>query len=234
MNFDRTLIPATLVTRYKRFLADVTLEDGSQVTAHCANPGAMSGLNQPGIRVWLEPNDDPRRKLNFSWKLVALAGGHFAGIDTSIPNKVIKEALSKRAIPEFADYSSVRAEVKYGKNSRIDFLLQQAGLPDLYLEVKSVTLKRATGWAEFPDSVTKRGSKHLAELSEMVKSGHRAVMLYLVQRTDCSKFRLATDIDPAYASAYDHARTQGVETLCYSTTITPRKIVLSNPLPIMQ
>ncbi|EBA14863.1 sugar fermentation stimulation protein A [Roseobacter sp. SK209-2-6] len=226
MKFATPLIPATLIKRYKRFLADCRLEDGSEITAHCANPGSMLGLKEPGIRIWLEPNDDPKKKLKYGWRLVEHQDEHFTGVDTSVPNRALKEALINREIPELAAYDTVRPEVKYGENSRIDFLLTSRGLPDCYVEVKSVTLSRREGLAEFPDSVTARGTKHLGELSRVAEAGHRAVMLYLVQRTDCSRFALAEDIDPAYAQAFEVAKAAGVEKLIYTTKISPQEITI--------
>ena len=231
MRFQTELQPATLIKRYKRFLADCRLEDGREVTAHCANPGSMMGLAESGMRVWLEPNDDPKKKLKFGWRLVEHTNGHFTGVDTSVPNKTLRETLTNREVPELSDYTSVRAEVKYGASSRIDFLLFADGKPDLYVEVKSVTLSRQPGLAEFPDSVTARGAKHLDELADMVRQGHRALMLYLVQRTDADRFALADDIDPAYAAAYDRAKAAGVETLVLSTQITSQEIKVGPALP---
>lgn len=232
MNFSTPLIRATLQRRYNRFLADVTLEDGQTVTAHCPNPGAMLGLKDPGLTVWVEPNDNPKRKLKHAWRLVELPGGHWAGIDTGVPNQVVGEALRARAIPQLAAYSAVRAEVKYGENSRIDFLLTGDGLPDAYVEVKNVHLLRTGTLAEFPDCVTTRGAKHLRELAQMVAQGHRAVMLYLVQRTDCAALDFARDIDPAYGQAFDAARLAGVEALCYDTDIELTGVRLRRALPV--
>ena len=230
MRFQTDLVPATLIKRYKRFLADCRLEDGREVTAHCANPGSMMGLAEPGTRIWLEPNDDPKKKLKFGWRLVE-KGGHFVGVDTSVPNKALKAALVARSVPGLERYDKVRAEVKFSASSRVDFLLQTAGGPDLYLEVKSVTLSRAPGLAEFPDSVTARGTKHLGDLSEMVRQGHRAMMLYLVQRTDAKRFALAADLDSDYAKAFTHARQSGVEIMVLSTQITPQEIKIGSMLP---
>ncbi|WP_370301527.1 DNA/RNA nuclease SfsA [Pseudooceanicola sp.] len=226
MRFQTPLAPARLIRRYKRFLADCRLEDGREVTAHCANPGSMLGLAEPGTKIWLEPNDDPKKKLKWGWRLVDHENGHFTGVDTSVPNRALKAALEAGEVPELAAYRTIRPEVKYGRNSRIDFLLQQDGLPDAWVEVKSVTLSRQPGLAEFPDSVTARGAKHLGELAEMAQSGHRAVMFYLVQRTDCATFTIARDLDPAYGVAFDKARQMGVEMLCYGTRITPDDITL--------
>lgn len=231
MKFETPLVRATLLKRYKRFLADVQLEDGSVVTAHCPNPGSMMGMKDEGAVVWLEPNDDPKRKLSYSWKLIEVGTG-LVVVDTGLANKVVAEALSAGQVPDLAAYSDVRAEVKYGENSRIDFLLTGAGLPDCYVEVKSVTLSRSVGLAEFPDSVTARGAKHLGELSNMVKVGHRAVMLYLVQRSDCNRFGLASGIDPKYATMAEDARAVGVEMLCFATEPSPQGVYFMEKLPI--
>ncbi|MFQ5622995.1 MAG: DNA/RNA nuclease SfsA [Paracoccaceae bacterium] len=233
MEFERPLVGATLVRRYKRFLADVTLEDGREVTAHCANPGAMTGLAEPGMAIWLEPNDDPKRRLDWSWKLVELPGGHLAGIDTGVPNRVVGEALRSHSVPELAAYGRIRAEVRYGERSRVDFLLSEPGLRDAYVEVKNVHLLRGGGVAEFPDCVTTRGARHLRELANMVAAGHRAVMLYLVQRTDCESFALAEDIDPAYAAAFAAARAAGVEAICHTARISVSGVWLDRALPVM-
>lgn len=230
MRFQTPLEPATLIRRYKRFLADIRLGDGREVTAHCANPGSMMGLADPGTRIWVEPNDDPKKKLKYGWRLVEHAGGHFTGVDTSVPNRALRAALEAGEVAELSGYERVRAEVAYGTGSRIDFLLEGAGRPTAYVEVKSVTLQRQPGLAEFPDSVTARGAKHLAELAQMAREGHRAVMFYLVQRTDARTFRLAADIDPAYAAAFDAARDAGVEVLIYDTRITPEAVTLGQPL----
>jgi len=231
MKFATPLIPATLLRRYKRFLADCLLADGREITAHCANPGSMMGLADPGMRVWLEPNDDPKKKLNYGWRLVEHENGHFTGVDTSVPNRALRASLEAGEIAELAAYETIRPEVKYGAASRIDFLLTQPGLPDCYVEVKSATLCRQPGLVEFPDSVTKRGTKHLGELTNMVQQGHRAVMLYLVQRTDCQHFQLAADIDPTYAAAFAQAQTAGVERLIYTTNISPDEITLGPAIP---
>lgn len=233
MRFQTPLVPAVLLRRYKRFLADVQLEDGREVTAHCANPGSMMGLKDPGMKVWLEPNDDPKKKLKFGWRLVDHENGHFTGVDTSVPNRALRSALMAHEVPELAGYPMVRPEVKYGQNSRIDFLLSGQG-PDCYVEVKSVTLSRCDGVAEFPDSVTARGAKHLAELQAMIGEGHRAMMFYLVQRTDAEVVTLAEDIDPTYAVAFDSAVAAGVEVMAYGCSITPEAITIGSPLPFVR
>ena len=233
MRFARPLIRGTLLRRYKRFLADVMLEDGREVTAHCANPGAMLGLNAPGLRVWLEPSDDPRRKLGFAWRLVELDAGHFAGIDTGVPNRLVAEALAAGGIPALEGYANARPEVRYGTGSRVDFLLTGPDRPDTYVEVKNVHLRRHGKRAEFPDSVTARGARHLSELAAMAAAGHRAVMLYVVQRTDCAHFSLAADLDPAYARAYAMARAGGVEAIAHATRIDRDGVWLDRPLPVL-
>ncbi|WP_147126370.1 DNA/RNA nuclease SfsA [Shimia ponticola] len=232
MRFQTPLVPGTLIRRYKRFLAEVELADGAIVTAHCPNPGSMMGLKAPGLKVWLEPNDDPKKKLKYGWR-VAEPGGVMVGIDTATPNRIVKEALEARRVTELADYGTVRPEVKYGTNSRVDFLLTEPGLPDAYVEVKNVHLLRRDDWAEFPDSVTTRGAKHLYELSDMVAQGHRAIMLYVVQYMGCGRFTLAEDLDPAYAKAYRAAREAGVEMLAYGCDVSPEEITLAGPMPVI-
>lgn len=231
MRFETPLVPARLLRRYMRFLADAELETGEIVKAHCPNTGAMLGLKDPGLRIWLEPNDAPAKKLDWGWRLVELGDGHWAGIDTSVPNRVVKEALLTGAIGPLGSYETVRAEVPYGRGSRVDFVLGTGG-QDIYVEVKNVHLRRECDLAEFPDSVTDRGAKHLRELADVVAAGQRAVMLYLVQRTDCRTFRLAADIDAGYAQAFDAARRAGVDMLCFDTRITPEGVDLGRQLAI--
>ena len=232
MRFQTPLVPARLIRRYKRFLADAELPSGEVVTAHCANPGSMMGLKDEGMKIWLEPNDDPRKKLKYGWRLVDHENGHFTGVDTSLPNRALKAALMGHEVAELVDYPLVRPEVKYGENSRVDFLLSGQG-PDLYLEVKSVTLSRQPGLAEFPDSVTARGAKHMEELARMKAERHRAMLFYLVQRTDCETVSIASDIDPNYAEQARRAFAAGVEILCYDTVISPQGISLGARLPFV-
>lgn len=233
MRFQTPLVPARLIRRYKRFLADVVLErDGREVTAHCPNPGSMMGLAEPGARLWLEPNKDPKKKLRFGWRLVELDGGHMAGIDAGHANRLVAEALAEGRIPALDGYDTIRPEQRFGTNSRVDFLLTGVGRPDALVEVKNVHLRRTGDWAEFPDCVTARGTKHLRELQRVAESGGRAVMLYVVQRNDCARFRLAADLDPAYARAFDAARAAGVEMLCHGTDIAVEGITLAGPLPV--
>ncbi len=209
------LVKARLLRRYKRFLADVELTTGETVTAHVANPGGMIGVCDPGATVWLSRSADPKRKLAYSWELIEIDGA-MVGVNTAHPNRIVGEALEALKIPEFAAYRTVRREVKYGARSRVDFLLEQPGLPPCYVEVKNVHLRREPELAEFPDAVTARGAKHLGELAYRVAEGARAAMLYLVQRGDCRRFRLADDLDPAYAAAFQAARAAGVEAVAYA------------------
>ncbi|KUF10689.1 DNA/RNA nuclease SfsA [Pseudoponticoccus marisrubri] len=227
MRFQTPLIPAILLRRYKRFLSECRLEDGREVVAHVANPGSMLGLAEPGQRIWLELNDDPRKKLDWAWRLVELPDGHFVGVDTGVPNRLLRRALAAGAVPGLEGYEKVRPEVRFGERSRVDFLLTDPMRRAAYVEVKSVTLSRQEGLAEFPDSVTSRGARHLAELEAMVAQGHRAVMLYVLQRTDCDRFAVAADLDPAYSAAFARAREAGVEALCIGCRLSPDGIALA-------
>jgi sugar fermentation stimulation protein A len=237
MRFPAPLIPATLVKRYKRFLADVMLESGEALTVHVANPGAMTGLAHPGARVWLSKSPDPKRKLAYSWELVEVdfgTGLELVGVNTGHPNPVVAAALARGAIPEIVGYSSIRREVRYGQSSRVDFLLEREGRPPCYVEVKNVHLMRQPGLAEFPDSVTARGARHLDELAAMVAAGHRAVMLYIIQISSAARFALARDIDPAYGRAFDRARHKGVEAIAYRCTIDGEGLDVGTSVPMME
>ena len=230
MIYPASLIPGRLVKRYKRFLADITLEDGTENTAHCANTGSMLGVCEPGSEVWVSPANNPKRKLQFTWELVR-AGDGLVGINTGLANRIAEEAIAAGAIRELDGYGDIRREVKYGKNSRIDLLLSGDRKPKCYVEVKSVTLKREA-IAEFPDAVTVRGAKHLAELADQVRAGHRAVMLYVMQRDDADVFAIAADIDPAYGAALHAAMDAGVEALCYRCRVDPNEIVIDGAVAI--
>jgi sugar fermentation stimulation protein A len=236
MRFPAPLVPARLVHRYKRFLADVVLDTGEALTAHVANPGAMTGLAAPGARVWLSRSSDPKRKLPYSWELVEVdfgTGTELVGVNTAHPNGLVAAALAQGAIREVAGYASVRREVKYGRNSRVDFLLEAPDRPPCYLEVKNVHLMRQPGLAEFPDAVTARGARHLDELGNMVAGGGRAVMLDLIQICSASRFALARDIDPAYGAAFDRARGRGVEAIAYRCTIANEGLDVAASVPVL-
>lgn len=237
MKFPGELSPATLVRRYKRFLADVELADGTVTTVHVANPGAMTGLQTPGARVWLSRSASKARKLPLSWELVEVdfgAGMELAGLNTGHPNALVAEALAAQAIPELAGYTAIRREVRYGKASRVDFLLEAPGRPPCYLEIKNVHLMRQKGLAEFPDSVTARGARHLDELSAAVAQGFRAVMLFVIQIGSADRFALARDIDPAYGAAFDRAARAGVEVLAYTCRLQHDAITLAGPVEILE
>ena len=238
MQFETPLTSGTLIKRYKRFLADVSLKTGETIVAHCANSGSMMGLKDEGLTVWLSPNQNPKAKLDWRWEMVEVNGAK-VGINTSRPNAIVEEAIRNESIPELAGYQSLRREVKYGENSRIDILLDdplpaslhKGAKPTCYVEVKNVTLKRGDD-AEFPDAVTSRGAKHLNELIRMVEEGHRAVMVYLVQREDCNRFRIAKDIDPNYAEAFSRAKKAGVEMLVYQCHLSEIEITVDKPLNV--
>lgn len=234
MKFPVPLIRGRLVKRYKRFLADVVLDSGETVTTTCPNTGSMLGLLAPGAVVWLSQSDSLTRKYKHTWELVeADIGGkrELVGINTNHPNRLVSDAVSAGLIPELVGYAGLRREVKYGKNSRIDILLEDPVKGACYVEIKNVHMMRNHGRAEFPDSVTERGAKHLAEMSDMVAAGHRAVMLYLVQMSCPSTFEIARDIDPAYGMAFDLARKAGVEAIAYRCRISPEEIVVADAVP---
>jgi sugar fermentation stimulation protein A len=236
MRFRSPLIEGILVQRYKRFLADVRLADGSVVTAHCANPGSMMGLKDEGSRVFLAPSVNAKAKLAYSWELIdaELPGGRqLVGINTANPNRLAEEAILSGAIPELAGYATFRREVTYGENSRVDIHLSESARPDCFVEVKNCHLMRINGLAEFPDSVTERGAKHLVELSREVAAGNRAVMLYIIQM-QAEAFSLASDLDPGYALAFAAARTAGVEALAYTCHVTMDGITVGGRVPIQE
>jgi sugar fermentation stimulation protein A len=209
---------------------------GAAVTATCPNTGSMRGLAEPGLIVWLSESDSPTRKYRYTWEMVETGAGKaavLAGINTGHPNRIVTEAIEGGRIAALAGYASLRREVRYGHNSRIDILLEEPGRGLAYVEVKNVHLSREAGLAEFPDSVTLRGAKHLAELALMVRQGHRAVMLFLIQRGDARRFSLAADIDANYARAFKAAREAGVEAFAYRCRLSPEEIRLDKEVPIL-
>ena len=232
MQLDQTtLVPATLVKRYKRFLSDHRLESGEVITASCPNTGTMLGLTTPGSATWLVHAPSPTRKYDYRWELIE-DEGTWVGINTGRPNALVEEAIRAGVITELAGYADLRREVKYGTNSRIDLLLEDPGRPQAFVEVKNCHLRREAGLAEFPDSITTRGAKHLDELAAQVALGHRAVMVFCVQRADCDHFDVAADIDPGYAAAFQRARDAGVEALAYVCHVSAETIALTHSIPI--
>lgn len=236
MRFPAPLVHGHLIRRYKRFLADVRLDDGQEVTAHLANSGSMLGTSTPGMEVWLAPAGGPGRKLDWRWELV-VADGALVGVNTSHPNTLAAEAIAAGTIPELRGYDRIRREVNYGQQrSRIDLLLESDSRPPCYVEIKNVHLRRCdtdgVAWAEFPDAKTVRGAKHLEELRHMHESGNRAVLLFLVQRQDVQHFRAAADIDPVYATLLRTVAKAGVEVLCYTCRMSTDAITVDTPLPI--
>jgi sugar fermentation stimulation protein A len=219
-----------LVSRYKRFFADVRLDDGREITAHCPNPGAMLGLNTPGMGAWVSPADGAKRKLAWTLELVEADGG-LVGINTLHPNRLVAEALASDAIPELAGYGLHRREVRMGEASRVDFVLEQPDRARCWLEVKNCHLRRAGSLAEFPDCVAARSARHLRELAARVAEGDRAVQLFVVQRTDCDAFAACADLDPTYATGLDEAAARGVEVLVRGCAIDTERIEIATAIP---
>lgn len=230
MRLPQPMVRGTLVSRYKRFFADVRLDDGREVTAHCPNPGAMLGLNTPGLGAWLSGDDNPRRKLAWTLELLEADGG-LVGVNTLNPNRLVAEALAEGAILELAGYALVRREVRMGEASRVDFVLDDPDRPRCWLEVKNCHLRRSGSLAEFPDCVAARSARHLRELSARVAEGDRAVQLFVIQRTDCESFAACADLDPAYAAGLSAAAAAGVEVLCYGCDITQDTVRIMRRLP---
>lgn len=231
MQFSTPLIQGTLIKRYKRFLADVELADGSVVIAHCPNTGAMTGCAEPGWKVWLSPSTNPKRKLLYTWEVVLTDQLHWIGINTQKANALVKEAIQANKIAELLGYKNLQSEVKFGEeNSRIDFLLRDPEKADCYVEVKSVTLlENEAGY--FPDAKTLRGQKHLRELSFIAKQGQRAVLLFCVQHSGIQSVQVAKHIDSDYAKELKQAMLSGVQVLCYDCKISSEKIYINQSLP---
>ena len=232
MRFPAPLIEGRLIRRYQRFLVDVEFADASIVTAHCANTGSMQGCKDAGSRVWLSPADNPARKLKWTWELVEVAPGVTVGVHTGRSNALVREAIEAARVPELAGYGVIRPEVKYGESSRIDLLLQSAGRPDCYVEVKNVSAAVSGRTGFFPDAVTTRGARHLREMAAMVAAGHRAVLVFCVQRSDVEVVQPADHIDPAYGRALREAMAGGVEVLALGARVTPQGIELARRLAV--
>jgi sugar fermentation stimulation protein A len=235
MKFAEPLIAGRLVKRYKRFLADVVLDSGETITTTCPNTGSMMGLVAAGSRVWLSTSDSPTRKYKHTWELVEAdfgAGPVMVGINTNHPNKIVSDAITDGKIKELKGYAELKREVKYGTNSRIDILLSDPKKSPCYVEIKNVHMMRQHPRAEFPDSVTERGAKHLDELARMVEAGSRAVMLYLIQMSTPTSFGFAADIDPDYVKAFDRAKAAGVEAIAYRCAVSIQQIEIDKAVPI--
>lgn len=231
MMFSAPLIPATLIKRYKRFLADCILPNGEEITASVPNTGSMRGLTAEGSKVWLSRSDDPKRKYAHRLEIVEADGG-MVGINTGLPNKIAEEAIQQGLIGNLADYPILKREQRYDENSRIDILLEDGSPRHAFVEVKNVHFMRVAGLAEFPDSKTSRGVKHLGALAKMVKQGHRAIMVYVIQRQDCSRLSFCRDIDTAYGEAFDRAYAEGVEAYAINCAITAEAITPLECVPI--
>jgi len=231
MRFPTPLLEGRLLRRYQRFLADVDTAAGI-LTAHCPNTGSMQGCAEPGMRVWLSPATNPARKLAWTWELVEALPGVVVGMHTGRSNALVREAIEAGRVPELAGYPAIRPEVKYGEGSRIDLLLTAPGRPDCYVEVKNVTAAVAGRIGYFPDAVTTRGTKHLREMSAMIAAGHRAVLVFCVQRGDVDCVRPADHLDPVYARTLREALAAGVEVIALGARVSPAGIELERRLAV--
>lgn len=230
MRYPTPLVSGRLIKRYKRFLADVMLDDGREITAHSPNTGSMLGCAEAGQRVWVRDTQNPQRKYPYAWEQTQTDEGTLIGINTILSNQLVKEAIETGVVDELRGYSEIKTEVRVG-DSRLDLCLLSADLPPCYVEVKNVTA-RSNDVAIFPDAISKRGVKHLQRLIELKQQGMRAVMFYVIQRNDVTSFRTAAEIDPAYADAYVQAQGQGVEMLAYVTDMNRHAIAVKQPLAL--
>ncbi len=233
--WQQALMRGTLIRRYKRFLADVELADGSVITAHCPNTGAMTGCAEPGAVVWLSVSDNAKRKYAHTWELVQTGDG-LACIHSALANKVAQTAIAAGDVAELAGYQLLRREVKYGEGSRIDLLLSERAddRRDCYIEVKSVTLALGDGLGVFPDAVSERASRHLRELMAVVAAGQRAVLLFAVFHSGIAQVAPADAIDAVYGDTLREAMAAGVEVLAYGAEISPEGIALKHKLPVLE
>lgn len=232
MHFTPALQRATLIQRYKRFLADVVTPDGENLTIHCPNTGAMTGCATPGDTVWYSTSENSKRKYPHTWEITQTQAGAFICVNTQRANQLAKEAVLSEKIPELVGYSSLKSEVKYGEEgSRIDLMLQADDRPRCYIEVKSVTLAEKE-YGYFPDAVTLRGQKHLRELMSVVAAGERAVLLFAVLHSAIEYFSPAHHIDAQYARLLAEAQHRGVEILAYKAELSADNMALRSPLPV--
>jgi len=231
MHFEPRLKPAKLLKRYKRFLADVELGDGTLTTIHCANTGAMTGCAEPGSTIWYSTSDNPKRKYPFSWELTHTSANEMICVNTARANPLVAEAITNGTVVELTGYDNLRSEVRYGsENSRIDFLLESDQQANCYVEVKSVTLLKNDQHGYFPDAVTTRGQKHLRELTEMANNGHRAVLFFAVLHSGIEKVSVAHYIDANYSQLLAEAKENGVEVLCYKAQLSNREMHISHAI----
>jgi|TARA_B110001454_G_C12722248_1_gene435225 sugar fermentation stimulation protein A len=227
--YKDSFLTGKLIKRYKRFFADVQLDNGEIVTAHCPNTGSMMGLLDKGNKVFLSESDNKKRKLKYTLEIIKINGTHI-GVNTHRANRIVEDAINKNKISSIKKNMNLKREVKYGENSRIDFFLSNLSGEEIYIEVKNVTLSLNKNLAEFPDAVTERGSKHLVELTKITKRKKRAIMLYLVQRDDCDKFKIANNIDPTYSANLKKAIKSGVEVFCYKCSFKKNNITLDKKI----
>ena len=232
MIFNPPLQKGTLIKRYKRFLADIQLDSGEHIVAHCPNPGSMKTCAEPGWTAWVSPANNPKRKLKWTLEIIESPDARIL-VNTARPNAIVAEGITLGKIPELSGYAELKREVRYGENSRIDILLLHPDKKPCYVEVKNVSLLLKTGLAAFPDSVTKRGTKHLKELAGIREKEMRSVMLFLVSRTDANRMTTAESIDPVYASTLRWAQEQGVELLAYKTDLTSQEVGISQSIPVL-
>lgn len=223
------LIPGILLKRYKRFLADVRLETGAVVTAHCPNSGSMKACARPGQPVYLSRSENPKRKLPYTWELIRMPES-LVGVNTLLPNRLVYSALISGEIPSFSGFAQIDREVAIGNHSRIDLMMRGDNIPSCYMEIKNCTWVEA-GIAQFPDAVTERGSKHMKALAQLSIKGRRAVVFFLIQRMDARVFRPAWHVDPAYATALLKAADAGVEIMAYDVDLTLDRIRINNKIP---
>lgn len=232
MKFPTKLLEGRLIKRYKRFLSDIELSTGEVIVAHCPNTGSMKRCQQDNARVWVSESNNPKRKLAYTWELVEIDEQYLACINTGYPNKLVGEAIANGVVPELTGYAEQKAEVKYGENSRIDWLLTGGDGRKCYVEVKNVTLLEEDGQGYFPDAVTERGRKHLYELASMVEEGHRAVMFFCVSHTGIDSVTPAAHIDPKYAQAFVEVVERGVEVIAYQVAIDPQGMLVTHSVPV--
>ena len=235
MKFSPPLQPATLIRRYKRFLADVVLPNGEEITVHTPNTGSMTGCAEPGSTVFLRDTNNPKRKYRYSWEITENSQGVMVGVHTGITNQLVREAIEGGVVAELQGYSNIRQEVKYGEEgSRIDLLLQgHADGRDCYVEIKNVTACDDDALGFFPDAVSSRATKHLRELMGVVAGGGRGVIFFCVQRGDVQRVRPADEVDPLYGETLRQALASGVEALACRAVVRPDAVILNTPISVI-